>query len=209
MNIKLIGNKVSPFVRRVEIVLRELGLSYDFQLDYPWEPNSVAGTYNPIGKIPIVIIDRERVLFDSSIITDFLLKIVPTELSNGTELINNKLLMTVVDDALDTAVLYSWELKRAKDKIDLNVLEKYEKRIKSCLRYMDSFYSSEKIQFSVFDIMMVCCIDYLLLRQFFQIQENDYHYLFSRRKKLYERQSIKVTSPLSFLNNTEQGQKNA
>lgn len=197
MNIKLIGNKTSPFVRKVEIVLQELGLSYDFLLDSPWEPNSQVVKLNPIGKIPVIVINEEIALFDSSVITDFLLEKIPSDSLRGLEGINEKLFMRVVHDTLDTAVLCSWELKRAEGKIDSGVLEKYKKRISTCLQYIDGFYSVEKAQFSISDIAMVCCIDYLLLRQFFYIVEDDYPNLFNRRKNLYERKSVKITSPIS------------
>ncbi|OCG61145.1 hypothetical protein A9G41_03145 [Gilliamella sp. Nev5-1] len=197
MNIKLIGNKTSPFVRKVEIVLQEQELLYDFQLDSPWESASKVVGINPIGKIPVLIIGGETTLFDSSLIVEFLLKMVPnTELSSKSETLNDKLLMTVANAALDTAVLCSWELKRPNDKVDSNVMNKYKRRIESCLRYMNGVYSVEKDTFSMSDVSALCCIDYLLLRNFVPLIEEDYRNLFNRRKQLYTRQSVKTTSPL-------------
>ena len=63
---KLIGSLTSPFVRKVRIVLAEKKIEYDFALDSPWTPEPNVPNINPLGKLPVLVLDDETVLFDSA-----------------------------------------------------------------------------------------------------------------------------------------------
>jgi len=76
MSLKLIGAHISPFVRKVRVVLAEKNLSYEHD---PMVPFGVSDEYkkmNPLGKIP-VLTDGDKVLPDSSAICVYLEKIQP------------------------------------------------------------------------------------------------------------------------------------
>jgi glutathione S-transferase len=76
MSLKLIGAHISPFVRKVRVVLAEKNLSYEHD---PMVPFGVSDEYkkmNPLGKIP-VLTDGDKVLPDSSAICVYLQKIQP------------------------------------------------------------------------------------------------------------------------------------
>ena len=62
---KLIGSLTSPFVRTVRIVLAEKKSEYDFALDSPWTPETNVPNIIPLGKMPVLVLDDETVLFDS------------------------------------------------------------------------------------------------------------------------------------------------
>jgi glutathione S-transferase len=68
----LIGQYDSPFVRRVAIAMRLYGLSYEHR---PW---SVFGDkakiepYNPLRRVPTLILDDGDVLIESAVILDYL-----------------------------------------------------------------------------------------------------------------------------------------
>jgi glutathione S-transferase len=71
MSLKLIGNGLSPFVRKVRVVLAEKGLSYEHD---PMVPFGVSAEYkrmHPLGKIP-TLVDGDRVVPDSSAICLYL-----------------------------------------------------------------------------------------------------------------------------------------
>jgi glutathione S-transferase len=64
---KLYSSSTSPFVRRVHLAFRRLGLSYDFEAVgnlFPPPPQFVA--INPLGLIPALHIQGEEVIVDSS-----------------------------------------------------------------------------------------------------------------------------------------------
>ena len=74
---KLIGSLTSPYVRKVRIVLAEKRIGYDFEVDSPWNADSHVPNHNPLGKIPILILDDGSTLFDSRVIVEYLDSVNP------------------------------------------------------------------------------------------------------------------------------------
>jgi glutathione S-transferase len=73
---KLLYGPISPFARKVLIVLAELGLSdrvtAEAQVVSPTEPNAAVFQQNPLGKIPVLVRDDGQALFDSRVIVEYL-----------------------------------------------------------------------------------------------------------------------------------------
>ncbi len=69
---KLIIARPSPYARKARIALHEKGLAFEEHIDVPWNPDTVAVAHNPLGKIPILILDDGRVIHDSSVIVEYL-----------------------------------------------------------------------------------------------------------------------------------------
>ncbi|MGU3575024.1 glutathione S-transferase family protein [Brucellaceae bacterium C25G] len=74
---KLLWSPKSPFVRKVMIVVHELGLSDEIELvravaEPRGEPNAVIIADNPLGKIPTLLVPGLPPIFDSSVICDYL-----------------------------------------------------------------------------------------------------------------------------------------
>ena len=69
---KLFGTVGSPFVRKVRLVLEEKRIPYEFVL----APASVRETevypLNPLGKIPVLLGDDGRAVYDSPVIVEYL-----------------------------------------------------------------------------------------------------------------------------------------
>jgi glutathione S-transferase len=68
----LIGQYDSPFVRRVAIALRLYGIKYDHK---PWSTFGDAdliAPYNPLRRVPTLVLDGGEALIESSIILDYL-----------------------------------------------------------------------------------------------------------------------------------------
>ena len=69
---RLIIAKPSPFARKVRIALREKALACEEIVDNPWNPGAAAPSANPLGKVPALILDDARVLYDSRVIVEYL-----------------------------------------------------------------------------------------------------------------------------------------
>lgn len=69
---KLLGSPGSPYVRKVRIVLAEKRIQYDYIIDRPSNPDSRVAQFNPLGKIPVLIRDDGRPLYDSVVIVEYL-----------------------------------------------------------------------------------------------------------------------------------------
>src|SRR5262249_12878252 len=68
----LIGQYDSPFVRRVAIAMRLYGLAFEHR---PWSTFGDAdklGAYNPLSRVPTLVLDSGEALIESSIILDHL-----------------------------------------------------------------------------------------------------------------------------------------
>src|SRR5882672_6103044 len=69
---KLIGTPSSPFTRKVRVVLAEKRIDYEFVVDPPGDPATQVPTYNPLGKVPVLITDDGATIFDSRVIVEYL-----------------------------------------------------------------------------------------------------------------------------------------
>lgn len=71
---KLINVPASPFGRKVRAVLQETGLAdkVETTLDNPWKEETGVPGYNPVGKVPVLVLDDGRALYDSSVICEYL-----------------------------------------------------------------------------------------------------------------------------------------
>lgn len=68
---KLIGSNTSPYVRKARLVLLEKNIPHTYVLDPPSEPTSQVPRFNPLGRIPALILDDGTCVFDSSVIADY------------------------------------------------------------------------------------------------------------------------------------------
>lgn len=69
---KLYGTSGSPYVRKVRILLAEKNIAHDYIVARPSTPDSPVPGLNPLGKIPVLVRDDGRPLYDSTVITDYL-----------------------------------------------------------------------------------------------------------------------------------------
>lgn len=76
MSITLIGSPVSPFVRKVNVVLLEKGLDFDLDPVNPFSPPEGFREISPLGRIPALRHD-DRIVVDSSVIVRYLDRLAP------------------------------------------------------------------------------------------------------------------------------------
>src|SRR5918911_73476 len=69
---KLIGTAASPFTRKARIVLAEKRIDYEFVIDRPSEPDTRVPLFNPLGKVPVLVLDDDTTIFDSRVIVEYL-----------------------------------------------------------------------------------------------------------------------------------------
>ncbi len=75
----LVGQYDSPFVRRVGVSLRVLGLAYEHDTRSVFADFDAMRRINPLGRIPSLILDDGEVLLDSAAILDWLDQFVGPE----------------------------------------------------------------------------------------------------------------------------------
>jgi glutathione S-transferase len=75
---KLIGTYLSPYARRVAAALISRGLPFDHEPVNGYQEFEAASRYNPVAKVPSLVLDDGEVLIDSTAILDYLNELVPS-----------------------------------------------------------------------------------------------------------------------------------
>jgi glutathione S-transferase len=74
---KLISSLTTPYGRKVRIVIAEKHLDVEWQEENVWAADTKVGLYNPLTKIPVLVLDDGTTLYDSRVIVEYLDGIVP------------------------------------------------------------------------------------------------------------------------------------
>jgi glutathione S-transferase len=74
---KLFGSLASPFARKVRIVAAEKRIDYTFERADPWQSEQALAVHNPLGKVPVLVLEDGTALYDSRVIVEFLDAVSP------------------------------------------------------------------------------------------------------------------------------------
>jgi len=187
---KLIGSLTSPYVRKVRVVLAEKKIDYDFELDSPWTAENQVSDINPLGKIPVLVLDDNTVLFDSRVIVEYLDNVAP----------NNKLMPgpnrersevkrweALADGVCDAAALVFLEQKRPPAQQGSDWIARQEGKIIRSIQFMADELGEGGwcmgTHFSLADIATGCALGYLL----FRFPEIDWQNKHPNLARLYEK----------------------
>ncbi len=199
---KLIGSLTSPYVRKVRIVLAEKKIEYDFELDSPWSPESNVPNINPLGKIPVLVLDEDTILFDSRVIGEYLDNVAPNNKlmpAPNRERTEVKRWEALADGICDAAALIFLEKKRPAERQDPEWISRQESKLIRGLDYMAEQLGEHTwcmgTHFSLADIATGCALGYLAFR-FPEIDWNVKHPNLARLyDKLMQRQAFADTVP--------------
>ena len=70
--LKLISATPSPYARKVRIALAEKGLPFELLTEVPWNSTTATPKYNPLEKLPVLILDDGLSVYESSYILQYL-----------------------------------------------------------------------------------------------------------------------------------------
>ena len=199
---KLIGSLTSPFVRKVRIVLAEKKIEYDFAIDSPWVAESTIPNINPLGKIPVLVVDDETVLFDSRVISEYLDNVAPNNKlmpAPNRERTEVKRWEALADGICDAAALIFLEKKRPTEQQNADWIVRQESKILRGLEFMSDHLGDNTwcmgTHFSLADVTTGCALGYLAFR-FPEIDWRDKHANLARLyDKLMNRAAFADTVP--------------
>jgi len=136
---KLIGSLTSPYVRKVSIVLAEKKLECTFELDSPWASDSKVPSMNPLGKVPVLLLDDATPLYDSRVIVEYLdsttanNRLIP---ANGRERLMVRRWEALADGVNDAAVSAFLEAKRPLEQQSADWISRQREKISRGLKSM-------------------------------------------------------------------------
>ncbi len=136
---KLIGSYTSPYVRKVRIVLAEKKIEYDFAVDSPWLADTKVPNLNPLGKIPVLVLDDETPLFDSRVIVEYIDNVTPNNKlfpATNRERIEVKRWEALADGICDAAATAFLEAKRPAAQQSSDWIARQHDKIARSLEFM-------------------------------------------------------------------------
>ncbi|MBV6474709.1 MAG: glutathione S-transferase [Rhodocyclaceae bacterium] len=168
---KLIGSLTSPYARKARIVLAEKKIEYEFVLDNPWDAASGVPRLNPLGKVPVLVLDDDSTLFDSRVIVEYLDGVSPNNRllpAAGRERIRVKRWEALADGVLDAAVAAFLEAKRPKKERSASWIARQREKIDRSLEMMSEELGEQPWcagnAFSLADVAVGTALGYLDFR---------------------------------------------
>ena len=168
---KLIGSYTSPFVRKVRIVLAEKKMECEFEIDSPWTADSAVPNHNPLGKIPVLLLDDGTPLFDSRVIVEYIDNVTPNNKlfpAPNRERIEVKRWEALADGLLDAAVAAMLEGKRPDGEKSAGWIERQLGKVDRSLAFMADELGEKNFcmgtHFSMADIAVGTALGYLNFR---------------------------------------------
>ncbi|GBL46512.1 glutathione S-transferase family protein [Sulfuriferula multivorans] len=200
---KLIASLTSPFARKVRVVLAEKHIECELVVDIPWNEDSHVPDYNPLGKIPVLLLDDGTALFDSRVIVEYLDNVSPVGRmfpQDAHSRILVKRWEALADGICDAAAAIFIEKKRAQDQQNPEWIIRQEGKIFRGLETLAEYLGEKpwcmETGFSLADIAVGCALGYLDLRFAEKIKWREgYPNLARLATKLSSRASFNSTEP--------------
>lgn len=199
---KLIGSLTSPYVRKARIVMAEKKLDYRLELENVWASDATIQQFNPLGKVPCLVMEDGGSLFDSRVIVEYLDTLSPVSRlipQQGRDRAAVKCWESIADGVLDACVTVVKEKQRPPSQQSPEWIERQLGKVSASLAAMDAGLGDHPycmgVNYSLADIAVGCALGYLDLR-FGELAWRDGHPNLARLfEKLSMRQSFVDTVP--------------
>ena len=197
---KLFMTPNSPYARKVRVVLMEKRIECELvEVDLS-SPDSPVPAYNPLGKIPTLLLDDETALYDSPVITEYLDKKTPVmHLIPVTKRIEVRRWEALADGICDAAVAVMMEGRRDEAKRDEQIIAKQKLKVERGLSALSKDLGANNWcvgnAFSLADIAVGCTLAYVNMRMPETNWRETHPNLAELFARLLERPSFASTAP--------------
>lgn len=198
---KLIGTATSPYTRKVRVALAEKRMECEFITDSPNTPDSVIARYNPLGKIPVLVLDDESTIFDSRVIVEYLdnatpgNRLIPAEKRPRIQV---RRWEALADGCTDAAIALVNEKKKPAEQQSPEWIIRQQGKVDRSLQAMADDLAARPWCagdfFTLADIAVGCCLGWLELRLPDLPWRRNYPNLGRLADKLALRQSFRDTA---------------
>jgi glutathione S-transferase len=199
---KLIASQTSPYARKVRIALVEKKIEYDFVEESPWAAETTVPDYNPLGKVPVLVLDDGTTLFDSRVIVEYLDTVSPVSRlipEPNRQRIVVRRWEALADGICDAAVAIVLERKRPAKQQNKDWLDRQRRKVDLGVNELaqelgDRLWCNGDA-YSLADIAAGCALAYLDLRHPDIDWRGSYANLVKLAEKLSKRPSFAETGP--------------
>lgn len=180
---KLIGRNLSPFVRRTAATLNVLGMDYEqLGLSTADDAEEIA-KYNPVVRVPALILDDGEALLDSNAIIDHLNEIAPADKKlipdSGAERRNILRLNAIAHGVMEKAVASSYERgRRPKEKVFQGWVDMVEEQVMSGLAELEKTAAGDGWltggDITLADITTVVAYDFVAIAEKYLLKDDPF-----------------------------------
>jgi glutathione S-transferase len=199
---KLIATPTSPYSRKVRIALAEKKIEYQIAELSPWTADNPVLAFNPLGKVPVLVLDDGTHLYDSRVIVEYLDTVSPVsrlipEPSRQRILVRRW--EALADGVCDAAIAIVLEGRRPVEQRSSDGIARQWQKLNAGVAEMarelgeKAWCNGEG--YSLADIACGCALAYLELRGKELPWRNEYPNLQRLAEKLEKRPSFADTAP--------------
>ena len=198
---KLIFSPASPFVRKVRVVIDESGLTDQVTpvpvQTSPLVTDPAARNANPLGKIPALVLDDGKSLFDSRVICRYLNDISGAGLYPAERIWDVLTLEALADGIMEAAVLmvYEGRLREAENRSVTWVEAQWEKITHALDALERQEFAAMQGDLNIAHLATACALDYLDFRHSALDWRKGHAALDDWHSQISQRTSLKTTLP--------------
>jgi glutathione S-transferase len=188
---KLLGGTISPYTRKVRIVLAEKKIDCDFETVDVAPPENPVNPHNPLGKVPTLLMDDGTALFDSRVIVEFLdsaspiARLIPDD---NRERVAVRRWEALADGCLDAGLLVRYEAIRPKKEQSAAWSGKQTGKLQRGLAMVAAELADRPYchgeRYTLADIAVGCCLGWVDFRRPAAI---DYRAAYPNLARFYDR----------------------
>jgi glutathione S-transferase len=200
--VKLLGTLTSPYVRKVRIVLLEKRIDCAFVEESPAAEGNRVAEYNPLGKIPVLVLEDGSTLFDSRVIVEYLDTVSPVSRllpDTGRQRIAVKRWEALADGVCDAAATIVNETRRDPAERSQAWIDRQQGKIERGVHAMADELGERPWcngeGFTLADIALGCALGYVELRQPKLVWRRIHPHLARHFDRLSKRPSFVETAP--------------
>ncbi len=167
---KLYGHVTSPYVRKVRIALREKNIRFEWIQESPHDAGNHIVAMNPLGKVPVLETDDGRVLFDSTLLIEYIDTLTPERLipEGDTERLRAQLWNTLGIGIVDATVARLLEGRRPPAEQSRSFIARQEDKIARALAWADKAERGAAYlvgeHFTIADLGLASALEYIDFR---------------------------------------------
>lgn len=199
---KLLYSPTSPYARKVRIVAAEKRIEIEMTAVVLSAPDSPVNSFNPLGKIPVLVLDGGESLFDSRVIVEYLDTRTPVAHvlpQDPNQRILVKRWEALADGVCDAAIAAMLEGRRPENLQDPASIAKQMGKVERGLKVLSNDLGKGKWcvsdNFSLADIALGCLLGYLESRYKNIDWQHQYPNLARHYAKMLKRPSFRDTMP--------------
>lgn len=161
----------SPFARKARISLLEKGISFETVVENPWLPATGMPQVNPLGKVPVLVLDDGSVVHDSSVIVEYLETLArPPRLlpEPGALRVAHRQIEAIADGICDAVVLIVLERAREPGRRSADWIARQQRKVEAGVAELERLLAGDDafttFGFGLAEIATGCALGYLDLR---------------------------------------------